>query len=364
MTLGWQAATVHFNYNGEWSALFQIGDRWPLPPQLAGEAYVHRNSAGYDGVFYHMVAHDPWLARGFSSYTDNASLRWRRILTPALAHTIVAGVDAHIHFAYILVNLFFVFLGTLWLARYSNVLGLPSISGVAFLAVPSVLVSMDRLTVDTALAAFAVGFIFYHSQNRSWAATIVLALSPLARETGLALAAGQAWFSLRDRNWRLIFLTLISILPFVAWSTFVFFHTYADGTRWLGLPFFGIVLRSLHPLQYPVTGRWVAAAAAFDYLALIGVWIAIILAFRLAIRRSLDITSLCIYSFTLGALCLQKADIWAGAYEFGRTMSPLLILLGLTAMRERKFCFLLPLVFNLPRILLQLEPQIRGILRH
>jgi len=364
LTLLWQAATVHVNYGGNWSALFYIGDRWPLPPALAGEAYVHPNSAGYDGVFYHMVAHDPWFTRGFSRFADNASLRWRRILTPALAHLFAAGADAHTHSAYIMVNLLFVFLGALWLARYSAIQGLNPAYGLAFIGVPSVLVSMDRLTIDTALAAFTVGFILYFSANRPVAAIVVLALAPLARETGLALTTGHAWSNLRDRKWKLFLLTLMSALPFALWSSFVFAHTPADGTAWLSIPFAGIVRRTIHPLQYSITGPWVALAAIFDYLALIGIWIALALTVRQAVRRSFDLITCCILSFALGALCLGKADIWAGAYEFGRTMSPLLILLGLLALRDRKLLFLLPLACTLPRILLQLEPQVRGILRH
>jgi hypothetical protein len=364
MMLAWQAATVHFNYSGDWSALFCIGDRWPLPPLLAGEAYIHANSAGYDGVFYHLVAHDPWFTRGFSRFADNASLRWRRILTPALAYLFAAGADAHTHSAYIMVNLFFVFLGALWLAHFSVIQGLSPAYGLAFLGVPSVLVSMDRLTIDTALAAFTVGFILYASANRPIVTMLILTLSPLARETGLALTAGHAWLNLRDRKWKLCFLTVMSALPFTLWSILVFAHTPLDGTAWLSFPFVGIVRRTIHPLQYPITGPWVALAAILDYLALVGIWIALILTVRQVIRRSFDLTAFCILSFSLGALCLGKADIWAGAYEFGRTMSPLLVLLGLLALRDRKLHFLLPLACTLPRILLQLEPQVRGILRH
>ncbi len=364
LTFGWQAATVHSNYGGDWSALFFIGDRWPLPPPLAGEAYVHPNNPGYDGVFYHLVAHDPWFSRGFSHFADNASLRWRRILTPALAHLASAGADGRTHSAYLAINLLFVFLGTYWLASYGSARGFNPACGLAFLAIPSVLVSMDRLTIDTALAALTVGFMLFASTSRPVATLVVLALCPLARETGLALTAGHAWLNLRDHKLKLCLYTLLSAVPFVLWAVFVSAHTSRDGTPWLSFPFLGIVRRTLHPLQYPITSRWVALAAAFDYLALLGVWIAMALVARQVVRRSFDLTTFCLLFFSLGALCLGKEDIWAGAYEFGRTMSPLLILLGLLAIRERKPYYLLPLVCVLPRIFLQLEPQMRGILRH
>lgn len=362
LAFGWQAATVHFNYGGDWSALFYIGDRWPLPPALAGEAYVHPNSPGYDGVFYHLVAHDPWFTRGFSRFADNASLRWRRILTPALAYLFASGTDKRTHSGYIAVNLLFVFLGAFWLAQYSVAHGVSPLCGLAFLAVPSVLISIDRLTIDTALAALTVGFILYAATNRPIATIVILALCPLARETGLALTAGYAWLNFRDRRWTLCLLTLTSAVPFILWSSFVSAHTPLDGTPWLSFPLAGIILRTIHPVQYAITGRWVALAAILDYLALLGIWLALALTVRQVIRRSFDLTTFCLLCFAFGALCLGKTDIWAGAYEFGRTMSPFLILLGLLAISDKKLYFLLPLSCVLPRILLQLEPQVRGIL--
>ena len=82
----WQSLTVHHNYHGRWSALFYIGDRWTPPPELAFEnLYVFQNNPGYDGAFYHLVAHDPLFEKGFASHVDDPSLRWRRILIPGLA---------------------------------------------------------------------------------------------------------------------------------------------------------------------------------------------------------------------------------------------------------------------------------------
>jgi hypothetical protein len=69
------------------------------------------------------------------------------------------------------------------------------------------------------------------------------------------------------------------------------------------------------------------------------------------------------YVFAIAAIWLGKADIWGGAYEFGRTLSPLFIMLGLLAIRDKTRFFLAPVICILPRILLQFEPQMRGILR-
>ncbi len=364
LVLAWQSATVAFNYSGDWTGLFHVGGPWRLPPELASERVRVFGDAGYDGLFYHLVAHDPWLVRGFANYADNPSLRWRRILIPGLAHIAALGRDRWIHAGFVGVNLLLIFAGTYWLARYCASNKLSAARGLAFLSIPSVLVSIDRLTIDTALAALTVGFILYAVEGRNRTSLALLALCPLARETGLALTAGRTWQHWHNREWKQLLLAIGSVIPFLAWFTYVFHSTPRDGTPWFSFPFAGIIRRTINPIQYAITGRWVALAAAFDYLALAGIWIALALALRLALRRRFGLIESCIYSFALGAVWLGKADIWAGAYEFGRTMSPLIILLGMLAIRERDRLLLLPLVCTLPRVLLQFEPQLRGIVRH
>jgi hypothetical protein len=81
------------------------------------------------------------------------------------------------------------------------------------------------------------------------------------------------------------------------------------------------------------------------------------------LKRRIGLLECSTYIFAAGAVWLGKADIWDGAYEFGRTMSPLFISLGLMAAREHNRWLLLPAACVLPRIFLQYEPQIRGIIR-
>jgi hypothetical protein len=364
LVLIWQAATVYGNYGGNWSGLFCIGNRWAQPPDLSAEKNLIFEHPGYDGGFYHLVAHDPWMKRGFSKYVDNPNLRWRRILIPMMAFLAAAGDDQRIHAGYIGVHLLFIFAGVFWLSGYCVHCGLHPAWGFGFIAIPSVLVSIDRLTIDTALAALAVGFIYYAGKDSHIHSLVLLALCPLARESGLFLTVGRAWEQTIRREWRRLTLTILSTLPFLLWVCLVLSKSTRDGTQWLSFPFAGIIRRTFNPLVYAISGRWVAVAAILDYLALIGIWIALAFVVRLALKRRSGLIENSAYVFALGAVLLGKADIWGGAYEFGRTMSPLLIMLGLLAIRDRNRWALMPLACVLPRILLQYDPQIRGILRH
>ena len=110
--LAWQAATVHFNYGGNWTALFITGQMYGVPPTLASEHVYVVPNAGWDGQFYHVIAHDPLLRNSSSlRFLDFQRLRYRRILVPGLAYLLALGDQSRIDSAYRLVILGFVLLG-------------------------------------------------------------------------------------------------------------------------------------------------------------------------------------------------------------------------------------------------------------
>ena len=61
----WWTLKVYAGHGGNWTALYCTGSRAILPPALHTEnIYLFPDSWGYDGQFYHFIAHDPWLTRG------------------------------------------------------------------------------------------------------------------------------------------------------------------------------------------------------------------------------------------------------------------------------------------------------------
>ena len=67
--------------------------------------------------------------------------------------------------------------------------------------------------------------------------------------------------------------------------------------------------------------------------------------------------------FALFASMLGRLDIWTSAYAAGRTMSPLLLLLGLLALSGRNWVFAAPLLLMLPRIALQYQAELKAALQ-
>ena len=110
---------------------------------------------------------------------------------PGLAFLLAFGHDARIDAAYIGVVWLSIFLGAYWLGRFAVLRGYPAWLAILFALAPAVLVSIDRLTVDAALAACTAGFALFAAERSHYKLYAVLAAAGLARETGLLLLA--AW---------------------------------------------------------------------------------------------------------------------------------------------------------------------------
>src|SRR5450432_2350621 len=71
MVLTWQFLTVRYNYHGDWSALFCTGALADIPPVVAREhPYQFHGVVGWDGQWYHAMAHHPLLRREADSSID------------------------------------------------------------------------------------------------------------------------------------------------------------------------------------------------------------------------------------------------------------------------------------------------------
>lgn len=364
----WLGINVAFNYGGHISGLFWTGAQVPLPDAMAGHTRRVADPVGFDGEYYHLVAHDPLMRRGFLPYLDNPSLRWRRIGLPGLAALLAAGSDRYVDFTYVGIQVVFVFLGAFWLCRFAQSHGASGFWGLAFLVVPAVAVSLDRMTVDLPLAALTIGLVLYGEAavrpRRIF--YVLLCAAPLFRETGMVLLLAWCLYCALRRDWRAAGLGAACAIPAIGWWTYVRFETAADHLPWLSsTPFGGIVRQTFETLrrsQAQAATLWLRAAAVLEAVALAGIWLALLFLFYMLWRRRWGLLEVSVIVFAAFA-CMLGLDIWNAAYATGRTMSPLLILLGLLSLKERRIVFALPLLLVLPRIALQYEAQLRGAVR-
>jgi hypothetical protein len=335
----YMGANVLGNYQGNITGLFYTGSATPLPPFLAAHTFRTSDPIGYDAQYYHIIAHDRLNRAGFIRYLDNPRVRWRRIGVP------VIGSD----WGYIAIELAFTFLGAWWLGPYA----------FAFLLIPAVLVSFDRMTVDLVLAALTIGFIRF---KHPWP---ILIYAPLVRETGLILIFAWCLWNAIHRRWKDAFLGALCAVPTLLWYLYVQLHTPPDGTAWLTpIPFSGLIARTLHGDTTPTTTLWLRAAHYSENLAIAGIWLALICGLYLLWQRRHGLLEISAIAFVVFDAFLGRYDLWDTAYAVGRTMSPLLVLLGLLAIRDRRLIYAAPLFLILPRIALQYEAQLLAAVRH
>jgi len=274
------------------------------------------------------------------------------------------GHQEFVYGAYIGVILFSVFLGVYWLSAYLSLLGIAPEWGAAFLLVPATLIAIDRMTIDVGLAALCVGFVYFLRKNSQCGIYAVLAAAPLVRETGLIFIAGYALWLLLNRKLRLALLFSTTALPAIAWYLFVQAHTNPYPYDCCSLvPLKGLVERVFHPPAYPFSWLIAWIATTFDYLALAGVFLAIALAVKTAFERRIGPTEIGIYLFALMAAILSFPDSWRDVYGFARPVTPLLILLAMSGLARRSLIWVLPMALMVPRIGLQIGPQLIAVSR-
>ena len=359
-----QLYNVQLHYTGNWTAMFYTGAAKPLPPALRSESiYVFPNSTGYDSQFYHYMAHDPIMTRGLADSIDAPRLRYRRILLSAAAYVSALGKPAWIDPALLVLALTPYFLGAWWLARFAVLQGRSRFWGLGFLAVPASLISLDRLTVDLALAAFCCGFAAYAKEGKTPKLFAVLALATLARETGFLVLGAYGLYLLARREWRRAILFGLAGLPALAWFGYVQSRTPSFESHMAAPPSGSALLdRLFEPVSYAFPPLIAKTAQPLDYISLAAVFLAMALAARAVIRKPAPENAA---AAVFAALPLVLGGIigWYEPFGYPRTLSPLFLFVAMGAVASRSWLAAAPLALVLPRILMQLAPQFLGLRR-
>jgi hypothetical protein len=385
--LSWQWLTVHYNFGGNWTALFCHGSRFPVPAALQWElVYVFPNSGGYDGQSYHYMAHDPLDRNGIGRGVPDPGRRYPRILIPGLAWLLAFGNAHRIDAAFFAVNLGFLFAGAYWLAlllaRSDRPSPIPShdrgspkergavarmgsffadprlapLAAILYVLAPSTVISLDRMLVDLALVSLSLGFAVYCKEGPQWKLYAILCAAPLCRDSGTLLFAAYAIYLLARRRFRHVLLFSTALIPAVAWSLFVRWHL--PGGAELGsrvVPFSGIWDAIQHPRVYPFPLPAQLGLRLLERLQLAGALLSIWLGLRDVRRLTEDpLRTLC-FLWACFAIILPP-----GAYDdpfaAARLLAPMMLFQFLRGDR-------LALYLVAPRVWLQLGPQALGILR-
>lgn len=215
------------------SAAAQI-DAWDELP-----VFVHSGSAGYDGLYYAQLAHDPTLRDpAFAHAIDDVPYRARRIFAPALAWLLGAGQPRGILLAYPLLNViaWLALAALLWrLLDVRDARGWFAWAGVLFSAgvLGSVRLALTDLPAVTLIAASLLAAERWHGR----VAVALLAAAALARETAVLAIAGLCkppWFSRRNLA-RLV----LAAAPLAGWFAYIRWQIGPGAPGWWNFAFPG-----------------------------------------------------------------------------------------------------------------------------
>ncbi len=367
----WQTATVQVNYDGRISGLFCIGAKHVLPDWAEASTPVFRQAspAGYDGAAYWLISLDPFVQRPetFRSL-DVPRVRYRRILVPLLAWALSLGHLPWTPVAYAGVILGFIGLGVYATSRIFRIHDLASAHGFWFLALPATLTSIDRMTVDVALAALIACWILLRQNGRAGGATwwLTLAACGLTRETGLAIAAAEFFEALLARQWKRCMLAASAAVPAASWYLFVAMRTPPLEAKWIGwIPFSGPALGFWKLVtQAPSTADALQQVAhLLDIVAFLGAWLGLAWYARYILPAPpwRDALTIAASIYAAMAVLLSSLDIWSEAYAFGRTLTPLWGLIAFRGLAIRSIIPAMPLILISIRTAAGWWWQVKGV---
>lgn len=327
----WWMAEIRYAYQGQATALYMIGERTPMPRWLEEREppYRWRGSGGYDGQYFHLLAHAPFDLRGLAPLMDRPRMRCQRILVPLASWILAGGRFEWIDPAYFMVILAAVAAGVWWTAQLAVHHGASPWWGLAFLALPSSLGSVERMLVDGPLLAVLAGFVLF-LETGSWrAAWLLAAAAPLVRETGLVIPAAAALVFASRKLWMKAALWSAAAAPFFLWLFLIRDLPGSGPLDWAGA-FHSIrqlVTESEPFARYPRYRLWLQAldlAALAGFLAacgasLRGFWIS-------WTRQERLCPALAAAALSAGAalaLChFEPRHGWDSVFSLGRVFAP------------------------------------------
>jgi hypothetical protein len=368
----WLALYVGSLWGGNWTGLFHHGKRIPVPAELDQvHPVLYNSNHGYDGQFYRMAAHDPWATRGFSSYIDAPKFRRQRMLLPVLSWLTAFGREKFIDAAYLFWTVAFCGLGVWWSSRLATRMGQSAFWGLAFLALPGVVLSVHRLLLDGPFLAFSAGAIFYDRERSNGKLWCSLAAACLCREAGVLLIAGIALPRLLNRDWRGVLIVGASVAPLVAWFLWLGTRVASTpgvtaGPTALGfVPLQGLIGRIAYLRPYKSPEPLLTIIRAADIISLLGIGLAILLALVLfAQAPRWTVVSVAAAFAGLAMLLWDPRFVWYDFYAYARGLAPLTACLDLAALERRNWKLALPTLLQYPRLGVEFGRPLQTVLQN
>ncbi|HKO62192.1 MAG TPA: hypothetical protein VJV03_13600 [Pyrinomonadaceae bacterium] len=310
------------------SSFVVAGDYFCNPQVVHPSLKVEPNSAGFDGQFYYRFALNPFtsqrIERGIE--IDSPALRHQRILYPVLGWILSAGNPALVPLVMILIN--FVALCAMgWMGGiYAQTLRQHALWGVFLPLYPGFLFTLSRNLVEILEISLLLGSLLLVRRNKPLAATLLLVLAVLTKETALLVAMAAAivylfeWLkgsATEKIKWHYF---VAPFIVFALWQVTLFFNwgefpIRASGNANFGVPLYGPVNFFLDIASLDNFAEW---KAFIETIFLAVFCFAVIYSLRPSIASKHE--KVCWLLFTLLAVSLTRA-VWSEDWTFLRASS-------------------------------------------
>lgn len=292
---------------------------------------------------FRLVAHDPFGEKGYWNFLDDPRYRSRRALVPLAAALFGCGSPRFVDLSFIAVTDVLLALGGLCFIRLTKGYCPPVAAAAAYLLIPAVVASTDRMVVDGVLVAgFLAAWLFYRD-GRTVPLMSVLILLPLARETGVCITGGVILAYLMLRKYRRAAAALATVAPALSWWLFVAQRTSPSPSAALfSVPLIPQFMRLFTPFDRPVATPVRVILGTLDVIACVCLLIALAWFIKVLVDglrcRHLDYETLLVVPLWALAAFTGSRAIMEEPYAFMRVNSPLLVWAVLRMMQTRPLC--------------------------
>ncbi len=332
-------------FGGNWSGFAVVGDHFPAPGIHGSGTLILPHSFGYDGQFFLLAAHDPFLRGQAHKYMDEAAYRYQRIMYPWLARLLAGGDPQAIPRTLVLVNLLAVLAGTLFLGLLCARHGACPLWALFYGCLSGLLIALLRdLAEPVAMAFLAGGFLLYDARRYWWCA-LLMAAALLGKEICALALLAMALHSLSQQKWQGFIALVLAGVPLALWWAYIYYRLGAlplqGGESNFGLPLVGMV--SYAQKLFPLSIANFQNVVGFGFVIVTG------LTLILALVEFLRGWSLQGLAFFLYAcfFSLMTDKVWVEPWSYGRVLLPLSLLMLVSFSQSRSRLYWLPLWGNL-----------------
>ena len=301
--------------------------------------FIHRDAGRYDGAYYAQIATSPTLRDpALAGAVDDLGYRARRILLSGVAWVAGGGDPVRIVHAYAWLNvlLWFGFAALLWRVFPAADGGRALLGWAALLLASGTLASVRLALTDLAAVTLLATGIHLAERGRSGAATALLGLGGLARETALLGLGALLPPEKKDLRGfvRRGALLLLAVLPLAGWWWYLrsAAGSSSAGTANFAWPLAGWLgrARELVHLTPREANHWLVAGAWLDVGAL-----AVQMVYLLARPQWRDPWWRLGALFAVFGLCLGPAVLEGLPGAAARVLLPLTLAFNVLAVRRR-----------------------------